>query len=332
MRAGDLALRRDPSAAHGVGRSHHRRRGRAPRAGAREPGDTGTLVDHAIDLCRPPAHHAGRGGAFASPRAVGAALHRRRQGCLHHGGRRAHHHASGRLHHHAILGLARPWQRRHRGRDRAGGLARRPRHPDAALLRRRLRRERRFEGAACRAARRPQPGALRPQHGAGAARPRQQYLSDLQLPVCPQPGGAGAAAEAGGARCLARPQAPLHQSADRRLADADHRHAAAAAAGRLCRPIASRHRRHGLQRGRRPRHGAHRQRALRLRSARHLRGAVLGAARARSDGRMRAVQLLGSAGAAGHGHPARALRLIDRPPRTQRFDPRPSVAVPAEQP
>ena len=53
--------------------------------------------------------------------------------------------------------------------ERAGGLARRPRHPDASLLRRRLRRERRCQGAARRAARRQQPRALRAQHGARAA-------------------------------------------------------------------------------------------------------------------------------------------------------------------
>ena len=107
------------------------------------PALPGPLVDHAVALRRAAADHAGRGGAIAPPRAVGAALHRRRQGRLHHGGRRAHHHVPGRLHHHAVVGLARPWQRGHRGRERAGGVARRPRHPDGALLRCRLCRERR---------------------------------------------------------------------------------------------------------------------------------------------------------------------------------------------
>ena len=57
------------------------------------PAMPGSACITPLALCRAAAHPAGRGGAGASPHAVGAALHRRGRGRLHRRRRRAHDHA-----------------------------------------------------------------------------------------------------------------------------------------------------------------------------------------------------------------------------------------------
>ena len=115
-----------------------------------------------------------------------------------------------------------------------------------------------------------------------------------------------------GARRLAGPQAALHQPADRRLADADHRHLPAAAAQGLCRQGAPRDRRPRLQRGRRaaarPRSAASASTSARATPSSCPRGRRCALSAARRRG---AVQLFRPSGAAGHGRAARSSASTD---------------------
>ena len=172
-----------------VGRAHQRRRGGAPRAGAREPGRCRRLASITQSLYA--------GLQLILPGEV-APAHRHTQSALRFV-------VEGQGAYTAVDGerttmqpgdfiITPAWTWHDHGSDAGGtgGVARRARHPAGALLRRRLRRERRpTESQADHAARRPQPGALRRQHGAAArSRAARRRLADLQLPVRAQPRGA----------------------------------------------------------------------------------------------------------------------------------------------
>ena len=109
--------------------------------------------------------------------------------------------------------------------DRAGGLARRPRHPDACASSTPA--SPRTASARSQQVARPgrrQPGALRPQHGAGATRAAARPTSPIfNYPYARSREALEQLAHAAATRRLPRPQAALRQPGDRRLADADHR-------------------------------------------------------------------------------------------------------------
>lgn len=292
------------------GRRPDQRRGSgAPRAGAGEPGPSRPVGDHPEPLRRPATDPAGRDRSQPPAHPVGPALRRRGLRRLHLGGRRTHPHGAGRLHHHSVLDLARPRQPPRRGRRRAGGLAGRPGHPDAAFLRRHLRRELRRTGAAVATWRRRQPRPLRQQHAAAAPPADDADLAAVQLPLRAQPRSPRAPGAPRTARSLGRPQAALRQPGHRRLGHADHRHLPATAAGRLPRAARAQHRRQRLFGGGRQRRGADRRPALRLRGQGSVRRALLGrAAPGSRRHRLRAVQFLRPPCAAGARHPPRIPR------------------------
>ena len=174
LRAARLALRRREVAGDGIGRADLRRRGAAPRADPREPGDARRVEGDQYAVCRHPDDPAGRGRARASARVVGDPFRARRRGRLYGGRGREGLHVARRLRHHRQLGAARPRQ----SVEEADAVARRARFSGREFLRglvRRLSRQRdaehdaprrRFGGVLClwRAARRragrpqPQPG------------------------------------------------------------------------------------------------------------------------------------------------------------------------------
>ena len=270
------------------------------------PALRGQSADHAVALRRPAADPARRGGAQPPPHAERAALHRRRLRRLHRGRRRAHHHAAGRLHHHARAGpgtttAARPTARwsgwtAWTSRWSASSTPASPRTTPASSQQ-----VTRAEGTQLR--------ALRPQHGAGAARRAlRRHLADLQLPLRAQPRGAGAAGARRAGRRLGRRQAALREPAHRRLADAHHGDLHAEAAGRLRGQGLAPDRRRGLQRGRRRRRSgdrARRQAAGASPSAPrdHFVVPSWHTARFSSAARLRAVQFFRPPGAPGAGHP-----------------------------
>ena len=189
----------------------------------------GAVLHHAQPVSRAAADPAGRDRAQPPPHAVGAALHRRGLGRLHGGRRRAHHDAPGRLHHHAVLDLARP---RQPGGRRAGGLDGRPRHPDPRT-------------SSTRSSRRIIPEDVQPvttregtalaRYGSNlapldAGRALRQDLAGLQLPLRAQPRGARGARQERRPGRLPRLEDAVHQSANRRPRDADHRRVHPAAA------------------------------------------------------------------------------------------------------
>ena len=204
-----------------------------------------------------------------------------------------------------ILDLARPRQRWRR----PGGVARWTGHPDDPVLRCRLRREQQRPIAAGHARRRHEPGPLRAQHGAGAARVAvRRHLADLQLPLRAQPGGAAPA----GARCapgsLGRRQAALREPADRRLPDAHHGNLPAEAAGRLrghgpgARPMA-RCTAWSKAPARSTSNGPTSAGASSFGAARSFRRSVMAHCPASLAGRVRPLQLLGPARAGRRFHP-----------------------------
>ncbi len=138
-------------------------------------------------LRRPATDPAGRDRPQPPAHPVGPALRRRGLRRLHLGGRRTHPHGAGRLHHHSVLDLARPRQPPRRGSGEASGLAGRPGHPDAAFLRRHLRRGYGRTGAAVATWRRRQPRPLRQQHAAAAPPADDADLAAVQLPLRAQP-------------------------------------------------------------------------------------------------------------------------------------------------
>ena len=236
------------------------RRSGAPRADPGEPGPAGLLGHHAVAVRRPAADPAGRGRAQPPPHPVGAAPDRRGQRRLHRGGGRARDHAPGRLHHHAVLDLARPRQRC----QRAGGVARRPGHPDRAHARLRLRRE------------------LPAGHRSRVSRPEGDSLArygNNLLPIDYEPASRTSPVFAypyartreslehlracRRAARGARLQDAVRESGHRRLRHAHHGHLRAAAAGGFCRARLPQHRRDGVSRHRGRGHGGGRRAAHR---------------------------------------------------------------------
>ena len=108
-----------------------RRGGDAPRAGAGESEAARPVAHHAIALCRPPAHPAGRDRPAAPPQPGGDPLHPRRRGRLHPGRRREDQHGARRLRAHPVRHHPRPRQRI----EEVDDLARRARRADGEFLR-----------------------------------------------------------------------------------------------------------------------------------------------------------------------------------------------------
>ena len=131
LRAGDLAFQGRQALRCGSGRDHHRPGGIAARAGAGESAASRQVAHHAIALCRPAAHPAGRDRAAAPPCSLRHPLHPRRRGRLHPGRRREDHHGAGRFRADAVLDHPRPRQHL----EEADGVARRARRADRQLLR-----------------------------------------------------------------------------------------------------------------------------------------------------------------------------------------------------
>ena len=201
----------------GGGRADHRQGSRAARAGPREPGHARAIVA-SRNRCTPGCSSSCPARSRPpSPHAVGAALRRRGLGRLHRGRRRAHHHAPGRLHHHARRGPGTTTAMS--SRQRAGGLAGRPRHPDRALLRRRLRRERPrpgrspWRGPKALRSRASATTWRRSKHGRAIRRPRRSSA----IPYARSRESLATPAAQRGARRLPRLEDALHQPAHRRL-------------------------------------------------------------------------------------------------------------------
>ena len=200
---------------------HHRRRGRAPRAGAGKSRPARQILDHPFAVRRHAAHPAGRGRARPSPRRVGAALHPRRARRLYRGRRRAHLHAARRFRHHAELDL--PRSRQHH--EHADGLARRPRRAAGQSARHVSFQERtaiRDPGGDAPARR--FDGAVRRRPDAGGLEAQDPHLAGLHLSVGAHPRRARDHEARAGMGPGPRPQAQIHQPGDRRARDADHRH------------------------------------------------------------------------------------------------------------
>ena len=128
--SGPVEVSRGREAHAGSRRGHHRRRGRAPRAGAGEPRRSGQFAHHQFAVRRHPAHHAGRDRRRAPARRLRHPLRAQGQGRLHRGGRREGDDGARRFHHHRQLGAARPRQ----SRQGAGDVAGRARHADDQSL------------------------------------------------------------------------------------------------------------------------------------------------------------------------------------------------------